>query len=121
MLTLFRPRLRSWEDRVAVQTLSSFAFSSGDRTGPTAAASAPVRKPGRFAGTVGLLPLQVIGLGPGTKVRERRRAFLHPGDQPAGGEAAVSGADLNLDDVARLGHGGAGRGAGEDDVALLRG
>ena len=38
MLTLFRPRLRSWEDRVAVQTLSSFAFSSGDRTCPTAVA-----------------------------------------------------------------------------------
>ena len=31
MLTLFRPRLRSWEDRVAVQTLSSLAFSSGVR------------------------------------------------------------------------------------------
>ena len=33
MLTLFRPRLRSWEDRVAVQTDSSLAFSSGDRPG----------------------------------------------------------------------------------------
>ena len=43
MLTLFRPRLRSWEDRVAVQTLSSLAFSSGVRTGPTAAASAAAR------------------------------------------------------------------------------
>jgi hypothetical protein len=40
-------------------------------------------------------------------------------DQAAGAE--VTGGDLNFDDVARLGDGGAGRGAGEDDVALLEG
>ncbi|BAS08791.1 hypothetical protein AHiyo4_22130 [Arthrobacter sp. Hiyo4] len=78
----------------------------------------------RFPGTVRLLPLHVISFGLRTKVRERRRAFLHPGDQPSGGEFSTAGgsrrrADFNLDDVARLGHRGAGRGAGQDDVALL--
>ena len=46
MLTLFRPRLRSWEDSVAVATLSSFAFSSAVKTCPTAAASAGARTGG---------------------------------------------------------------------------
>ena len=116
MLTLFRPRLRSWEDRVAVQTDSSLAFSSGVRT--------PRRRlrPAASRGTIGFLPLQVIGLGPGAEVRERRRAFLHPGDQPAGAERrAAGGVHLHLDDVARLGHRRPGGGAGEDDVALFEG
>ncbi len=75
MLTLFRPRLRSWEDRVAVQTDSSLAFSSGDRTG---VCDGGRREAGGFPGAVRFLPLQVIGLGLGAKVRERRRAFAEP-------------------------------------------
>ncbi len=92
MLTLFRPRLRSWEDSVAVQTLSSFAFSSGDRTGAGASgdrACPAAGRPAASAGAVRLLPLQIIGLGPGAEVRERRRAFLNPRDQPAGGESGA--------------------------------
>ena len=73
MLTLFRPRLRSWEDRVAVQTDSSLAFSSGGQ-----GTGADGGEPGGFTRAVGLLPLEVIGLGPGAEVRERRRAFRPP-------------------------------------------
>ena len=85
MLTLFRPRLRSWEDRVAVADALQLRLQLRGQDGAPAAGAAA--QAGRFAGTVGLLPLQVIGLGPGAEVRERRRAFRHPGDQPAGGRA----------------------------------
>ena len=47
----------------------------------------------------------------------------HMGDQPAGARGAGSGGGvhLHLDDVARLGHRGAGGGAGQDDIALFEG
>ena len=76
---------------------------------------------GGLAGAPGLLALHVVHL----RLRaERGQGVLRVDDrrhQAAGGRCAggAGGVHLHLDDVARLGHGGAGGGAGEDDVALL--
>ena len=106
-------------DRVAVQTLpaSPSAPGSGRTTAAGSRRPRPARRP---RGTRRPPPLQVIRSGPGTKVGERRRAFLYPVTRrPV--VRLRQGADLNLEDVARLGDRRAGGGAGQDDVALLEG
>ena len=119
MLTLFRPRLRSWEDRVAVQTLSSFAFSSGAGQEPAPPAGAERRAPPPRGNR--RLP-RAAGRRSWAGRRSPRTASCLPSTRVTSRPVVqVSAADFNLDDVARRGDGGAGRGAGEDDVALFEG
>ena len=111
IVTLSRPRLRSCELSVAVETeASSRAQLVGEDEDRLARG---LRRPVRL----GALVLVDGRLRP--EVAERGRALDDAGDEAAGARRArrIRGVDLDLDGVAGNGDGGSRRGAGEDDVA----
>ena len=105
METLFRPRLRSSDDRVASATPLTRATSSSSRTGGAARAS-------------GVRPLLGGGLGLRAVGGQRRGAPHGRADQAPG--RAARGLDFDLHGVARPERRRARGRAGQDDVARLQ-
>ena len=105
METLFRPRLRSSDDRVASATPLTRATSSSSRTGGAAGAS-------------GVRPLLGGGLGLRAVGGQRRGAPHGRADQAPG--RAARGLDFDLHGVARPERRRARGRAGQDDVARLQ-